>query len=86
MLVRDDHASLVCAEEGPDLVGLVVADANDPLVLVEIQAPDPATDMDAQIDSAFLHTRNGAVIGGTACQLLTHAGTFYQEGGAEMLL
>ena len=86
MLVCDHDARRVRSQGGTDLVGLVVADANDPSVLVEIEVPDPAADMATQIDPAFLHTRDRAVIGGTACQLLTHASTFDQEGGAKVLL
>ena len=42
--------------------------------------------MATQIHAAFLHARHRAVIGGTACQLLSQASTFDQEGGAEVLL
>jgi CRP-like cAMP-binding protein len=45
MLVRDHDARRVRSQGGTDLVGLVVADANDPSVLVEIEVPDPAADM-----------------------------------------
>jgi len=40
---------------------------NDPSVLAEIQLNDPAADMAIQIDPAFLHTRDRAAIGRTAC-------------------
>lgn len=86
MLVRDHHARRVCAWGGTHLIGLVVADTNDPSVLAEVQVPDPAADMAAQIDPAFLHTRDRSVIGGTACQLLTQTGTFDYEGGTKVQL
>ncbi len=86
LLVRDHHARRVCAKGGTYLVGLFMADTNYPSVLVEIQVPDPATDMATQINPAFLHTRDRAVIGWTACQLLTQAGTFDKESSAEELL
>jgi len=86
MLVGDHHARRACAQGGTDLVGLVVTDTNDPSVLVEIQVPDPAADMATQIDPAFLHARDRAVIGGTARQRPAHAGAFDQEGGAEASL
>src|SRR5271170_7834530 len=63
-----------------------MADTNDPSILIEVQVPDPAADMAAQIDPAFLHTRDRVVIGGTACQLLTQTGTFDQESGTKELL
>jgi hypothetical protein len=86
MLVRDHDARRVRSQGGTDPVGLVVADANDPSELVEIEVPDPAADMATQIDPPFLHTRDRAVIGRTACQLLTQASTFDQEAGAKVLL
>ena len=86
MFVRDNHVRRVSAHGGTDHVGLVVADTNDPSVLVEIKVPDPAADMAAQIDPTLLHARDRAVVGRASCQLLRQASTFDQERDAKMLL
>src|SRR5258705_3503962 len=69
-----------------NFVSLVMAATTDPSLLVEIKVPDQAAHLPGQIDPAFLHARDGAVIGGAACQPLTHASTLDQEGGAKVLL
>ena len=68
------------------MLGLVLANADNPSVLVELKIANPAADMGAQIDASFLQTCNGAIISRATCQRAIDTGALDQKSAAKVLL
>ena len=68
------------------MVGLVLANADNPSVQVELEIANPAADMSAQIDASFFQTSDRAIIGRATGQRAVNTGALNQKCATKVLL